>query len=379
MTQTVLLGDVATIQTGPFGSQLHQKDYVDIGTPIVTVEHLGQDRLTRQNLPLVSDGDKKRLNKYILKEGDTVFSRVGSVDRASYVHAEENGWMFSGRCLRVSPDPNKVDPRFLSFLLRSPKFTDYIKSVAVGATMPSINTKLLSSAPIVLPDPQVQQIAAESLDSIEQKTELNRKMNKTLEQMGQALFKHYFITNPAAKEWKDGVLGDIIVNFDSKRKPLSSRQRSEMQGDYRYFGATSVMDYINDYLFNGAYLLLAEDGSVIKKDGTPYLQYVWGKFWVNNHAHILQAKAPFTVEYLYLLLSQVNVQSIVSGAVQLKINQKAMNGFKIKLPPEELVQEFCDKIDPLFAQRRKNEEQIQTLTILRDTLLPRLISGKVKV
>ena len=139
------------------------------------------------------------------------------------------------------------------------------------------------------------------------------------------------------------------------------------------------MDYVNDYLFDGTYLLLAEDGSVIKSDGTPYLQYVWGKFWVNNHTHILQTKTPFTVEYLYLLLSLANVQSLISGAVQLKINQKAMNSFKIKLPPNELVKYFCEKIDPMFAQRRKNEEQVQTLTTLRDTLLSRLITGKVKI
>lgn len=130
-----------------------------------------------------------------------------------------------------------------------------------------------------------------------------------------------------------------------------------MQGEYRYFGATSVMDYVNNYLFDGKYLLLAEDGSVIKKDGTPYLQYIWGKFWVNNHAHILQAKAPFTVEYLYLLLSMSNVQSLVSGAVQLKINQKAMNNFKIKIPPTALTHEFCAKVDPLFEQRRKKRRR----------------------
>ena len=94
---------------------------------------------------------------------------------------------------------------------------------------------------------------------------------------------------------------------------------------------------------------------------------------------ILQAKEPFNVEYLYLLLSQANVQSLVNGAVQLKINQKAMNSFKIILPPNELVAEFCEKIEPLFAQLRTNEEQIQTLTTLRDTLLPRLINGKVKL
>ncbi|MBK7055159.1 MAG: restriction endonuclease subunit S [Leptospiraceae bacterium] len=109
------LGDVAEIQTGPFGSQLHMSDYKLKGTPIITVEHLGDNRIIHNNLPLVSDEDKDRLKKYILKEGDIVFSRVGSVDRSAYVHKKENGWMFSGRLLRVRSMDNLVYSRFLSF------------------------------------------------------------------------------------------------------------------------------------------------------------------------------------------------------------------------------------------------------------------------
>src|SRR3990172_1230110 len=95
------LKDVSDVQTGPFGSQLHQSDYKSAGTPIITVEHLGENKILHQNLPLVSDEDKNRLNKYVLEEGDIVFSRVGSVDRRAYVSEKEHGWMFSGRCLRV--------------------------------------------------------------------------------------------------------------------------------------------------------------------------------------------------------------------------------------------------------------------------------------
>ena len=98
------------IQTGPFGSQLHQRDYVSEGTPIITVEHLGENRISHQNMPYVSDHDKKRLSRYTLREGHVVFSRVGSVDRRALVRQAEEGWLFSGRCLRVRPDPSKVEP-----------------------------------------------------------------------------------------------------------------------------------------------------------------------------------------------------------------------------------------------------------------------------
>jgi type I restriction enzyme S subunit len=106
------IGEIASVQTGPFGSQLHNKDYVPVGTPIVTVEHLGQRKMSRQNLPCVSAADKERLTKYILDYGDLVFSRVGSVDRCSWVSKEEDGWMFSGRCLRVrANDPSEIYPQ----------------------------------------------------------------------------------------------------------------------------------------------------------------------------------------------------------------------------------------------------------------------------
>ncbi len=145
------LGDVANVQTGPFGSQLHQRDYKSVGTPIITVEHLGDNKIIHSNLPLVSDEDKERLKKYILKKGDVVFSRVGSVDRCAFVHEKEDGWMFSGRLLRVRVRENLVDSRFLSFYFNQESFKDTIRMIAVGATMPSINTEILSNVDILLP------------------------------------------------------------------------------------------------------------------------------------------------------------------------------------------------------------------------------------
>jgi len=139
------------VQTGPFGSQLHQEDYVAVGTPIITVEHLGENRITRSNLPLVSEKDKARLSRYSLRDGDIVFSRVGSVDRRSLVRKEEDGWLFSGRCLRVRVDKKRICPQFLSWVFGLEGFKQHIRRVAVGATMPSINTKILSDIPVYFP------------------------------------------------------------------------------------------------------------------------------------------------------------------------------------------------------------------------------------
>ena len=177
--KTVFLRDIADIQTGPFGSQLHQEDYVDDGTPIVTVEHLGKRNFTTQNLPLVSDSDKQRLQKYILREGDIVFSRVGSVDRCSYVEYEHDGWLFSGRCLRVRP-MEIVDSEYLYYYFCSEETKQFVRNIAVGATMPSINTKLLGEVPIVLPDLQTQKKIAAAMSVIDHKIEINDRINDNL-------------------------------------------------------------------------------------------------------------------------------------------------------------------------------------------------------
>lgn len=173
------LRELADIQTGPFGSQLHKEDYVEVGTPIVTVEHLGKRVFSEQNLPLVSEADKERLSKYLLTEGDIVFSRVGSVDRCSYVDASHTGWMFSGRCLRVRPN-EKIWPLYLYYFFCLEGTKQYVRNIAVGATMPSINTKLLGEVPICLPSIEDQRRIASLLSAIDSKIETNEKINDNL-------------------------------------------------------------------------------------------------------------------------------------------------------------------------------------------------------
>ena len=148
---------------------------------------------------------------------------------------------------------------------------------------------------------------------------------------------------------------------------------------YPYYGATSLMDYVDNYLFDGIYLLLGEDGTVIDQEGYPILQYVWGKFWVNNHAHILVGRNGFTVESLYVLLKTTNVSSIVTGAVQLKINQANLKSVEVYIPSAEELENFNSTIDPIFERLRNSTNEIEELTKLRDSLLPKLMSGEISV
>ncbi len=154
----VSVGEVSEVKTGPFGSALHESDYVSRGTPIITVEHLGERGVVAEGAPLVSEADRNRLRAYALKAGDVVFSRVGSIDRNALISGDEEGWLFSGRLLRVRFDKSKADPAFMSSQFHSEPFRDAVRAVAVGQTMPSLNTAILRAISVTLP-PMPEQVA----------------------------------------------------------------------------------------------------------------------------------------------------------------------------------------------------------------------------
>ena len=174
------LGDICingggSIQTGPFGSQLHAEDYQEEGVPIITVEHLRDGCIAHQNLPLVGKSDFQRLRRYMLSAGDLVFSRVGSIDRCAYVSDSEDGWLFSGRCLRVRAGNGEADSRFLAYLLNSCGQRQWILNHSVGSTMACLNTAILSAVPIELPPKSQQRMIAKiltTLDNLIEKTEI---------------------------------------------------------------------------------------------------------------------------------------------------------------------------------------------------------------
>lgn len=164
---TAAIGDIAEVKTGPFGSALHERDYVQSGTPIITVEHLAERGIQGDGAPQVGDKDVSRLRAYKLEEGDIVFSRVGSIDRNARVSADEEGWLFSGRLLRLRPKTPEIDSRFLSFLFHGEPFRRQVERVAVGQTMASLNTKLLSSLEITVPVVGEQRAIADVLSAMD--------------------------------------------------------------------------------------------------------------------------------------------------------------------------------------------------------------------
>mgnify|MGYP002408340998 FL=1 len=156
------------------------------------------------------------------------------------------------------------------------------------------------------------------------------------------------------------------------RRPMSSLDRNGMERIYPYYGAASLMDYVDDYIFDGIYGLLGEDGTVMDDNGYPTMQYIWGKFWVNNHAHIFQGKNGYSTEMVYLVLKNTIVRNAVTGAVQLKINQENLRNLPVNVPCEDDLAELNVLIDRMFSLIRENSNEIEHLSNLKDILLAKM-------
>lgn len=325
----------------------------------------------------------------LLPAGSVLFSSRAPI---GYVAIAKNPIATNQGFKSIIPNPEKVDSLFLYYLLKYNK--DNIEAMGSGTTFKEVSGATMKNIEVYLPeDLDEQRRIAEILGSLDDKIELNRRINANLEAQAQALFRSWFVDFEPFRDgpfvdselgkipqgWKVGNLLDIAELFDYKRKPLSSREREKMQKIYPYYGATSIMDFVDNYIFDGIYLLMGEDGSVANAHGYPYLQYVFGKFWPNNHAHVMQGKNGYTTEMLHCLLLKKNITSIVTGAVQPKISQANMKKILVPLPPDKVCSAFADLINPIYSTRRNSEKEISNLSALRDTLLPKLMAGEIKI
>ena len=328
------------------------------------------------------------VNEY--KQGDILISNIRPYFKKIYLAKNDGGC--SADVLVITPQKG-INNVFLYYLLSQYSFFDYVMSGSKGCKMPRGDKKYIMEWSIPVFDSINQQQIAGILSSLDAKIETNNKLNVKLEEMAQAIFKSWFVNFEPFKDrpfhetelgmipegWEVGSILDIAELFDFQRKPLSSMEREYMKGKYPYYGATSIMDYIDKYIFDGTYLLMGEDGSVVKENGNPYLQYVWGKFWPNNHAHVMQGRNGFSTEMLYCLLSITDVSSIVTGAVQMKISQRSMSRLLTVIPSKSVCKNFNTIIRPIFDIIKRIKEENDRLASLRDTLLPRLMSGEIKV
>ena len=374
------------IAMGPFGSNIKVSCFVDSGVPVLNGSNLEGFSLSEKTFRYVTREKADSLNKANAHRGDIVITHRGTLGQIVFIPQDSkyDRYVISQSQFRVRCN-DKVLPEYLVYYFHTPIGQHKLLSNASQVGVPALArpSSTFQQIEVVLPELSIQKRVVEIISTIQKKIVNNQELNDNLLDQAQTLYKQHFpysVQDDLPDGWRIGTVGEIIEIHDSKRIPLSGADRMKMEKKiYPYYGAASLMDYVDNYIFDGKHLLLGEDGTVVDDAGYPILQYVWGQFWVNNHAHILTGRLGFNVESLYMLFKQTPVKSIVTGAVQPKISQANLRSVQVVIPPEHNLKEYNDLVEPLFSLLRANEEECKSLAALRDTLLPKLMSGEIDV
>lgn len=264
-------------------------------------------------------------------------------------------------------DNSFLDENYLMMWFRRSEFNRNCWLHTDGSVRGGITWQDICMLELPVPPIDEQRKIVQAYQTITNRIELKKRINDNLEATAQAVLQENIV-----EKGVETTVDSIITLLDNLRHPLSSLDRSGMEKIYPYYGAASLMDYVDDYIFDGIYGLLGEDGTVMDENGYPTMQYVWGKFWVNNHAHIFQGKNSYSTEIAYLILKNTAVRNAVTGAVQLKINQENLRNLQIIVPIADNIANLDNTIQTLFKKIRENCNEIEHLVELKDILLARM-------
>ena len=273
-------------------------------------------------------------------------------------------------------DHEQLLPEYLMMWFRRPEFDRYARFHSHGSAREIFDWGELCDVMLPIPSITRQREIVAEYETLTNRIRLNEQMIQKLEATAKALYRKMFVDGidkenlPAG--WRMGTLGEVAECFDYMRRPLAGYDRIDMEKKYPYYGAASLMDFVDDFLFDGSYILMGEDGTVINEDNTPVIQYVTGKFWVNNHAHILKGINGFNENLLYLALKQTKVNEYITGGVQAKINQENMISIPLLIPTMDDLKEITTNIEPLFHAMLMKKQENEKLTELQSLLLAKM-------
>jgi type I restriction enzyme S subunit len=406
------------IQTGPFGSQLHASDYVISGIPSIMPANIKEGRVSEEGIARITETDARRLSKYLTKAGDIVYSRRGDVERCALIRKREEGWLCGTGCLRVRPGSGVVDPDFCSHFLSHPETKEWISRHAVGATMPNLNTQILSALPVLLPSLQEQKSIAHILSTLDKKIELNRKTNETLEAMAKALFKSWFVDFDPVKAKAEGrPTGLPAAISDLFPDSFEDSELGEIPSGWEVKALDEIAHFLNGLALqkfppeDGAATLpvikiaqlkkgdstgadrcstavpsdyVVRDGDVLFSWSGSLAVDIWcgGDGALNQHLFKVTSKTYGKWFFYQWVKHHLPVfQEIAQGKATTMghIQRHHLSGAKVLIPPPSLLaamdSAFTALLDRAFGLRRQSKD----LGSFRDTLLPKLISGEIRI
>ena len=422
MAETVTLGSIANLKTGPFGTQFSASEYSATGTPILNVKSIGHGVVLRDDLDYVPDSVRDRLAAHTLVEGDIVFARKGSVDRHAYVSANEAGWIQGSDCIRVQCK-HGVNSRFISHWLKLDAVKEQVNNSAVGSTMASLNTDILAGIHVRLPDPETQNAVAAFLSRVEDQVALNTQINDNLQAMLQTLYGYWFLQFDFPDEngrpyrssggrmvWNDQLKREIPAGwrvganeelFDGIRTGLNPRQNFSLRTQgIAYLTVKNLtkdggLDFAScDYIDEEAMAKVRRRsdlrvGDILFASIAPlrrcFLIYEEPRDWEINESvfSIRPRRGVTTPEYVYChLMSDAFVKQAEqssTGSIFKGIRHETLKGLMTVIPPEIITQSYASAVSPIMRMRNDNLEENRKLQELRDWLLPMLMNGQATV
>ena len=398
------LGSISeSIQTGPFGSQLHQYDYSEKGTPVIMPKDMIGSILIEDSIARVSNDHVQRLKKHIVKKGDIIYSRRGDVGRCVIISQKEEGWICGTGCLKVSLDTRNVLPSFVFYILKRKESIEWVENHAVGSTMPNLNTGILSNLPLTIPPLSTQQAIVSILSDYDTLIDINTKRIKLLEESARELYKEWFVrmrfpghektkfVKGIPEGWK---LYSIQELCDINKKTFNSKNKSEI---IHYLDTSSITDNsitaFVDFAFAEApsrARRVVKHNSILFSTVRPNLRHLGILKNPVVNTVVSTGFVVFDCKYnianiVYNFISSDEVvdycQSIAEGAVATypSIKPEEIARLKIALPPIHIAEELNGKIETFISEQKNLQLQNQELAATRDRLLPRLLSGKLKV
>ena len=394
------------IAMGPFGSNIKSDNFVLNGVPVIRGNNLVDFIFNEEEFVYLKEKKADSLKASLCYSGDLIFTHRGTIGQVGLIpdNSKFKKYIVSQSGMKLSCNSEMVDNEFVFLFFKTKMGQHLLLRNSSQTGVPSIAkpTTSLKEIPIPIPPLAEAKRIKDIIFCIQKKINNLQQQNQTLEKIAQTLFKQWFVDfnfpdengkpykdnggemvgselGEIPKNWCKKTLEEIVLNYDSKRIPLSSRQRGNKQGKYPYYGASGIVDYIDQYIFEGDYILFSEDGENLRSRKQPIVFLVDGNFWVNNHAHILKGKKEFYFYFIYLYLSSLDITHIITGAVQPKVNKSNLHSLELAFPDDSKVLAFDNFASPMFTKIKINQTQIQTLTKTRDTLLPKLMSGQIRI
>ena len=391
------LKDIAvSIQTGPFGSQLHQSDYSDRGTPVVMPKDMVGGEIVTSGIARVSNEHVNRLRRHKVKSGDILYSRRGDVGRCALITKREEGWLCGTGCLRVQLDLHKVLPNFVFYILQRKDSVGWVENHAVGSTMPNLNTDILKKLPLRLPVLATQRRIASILSAYDNLIENNNKRIRLLEQMAENLYKEWFAYHKIKDNSKEIRLSDVVsvhrgLSYSSDEiecedgNDLINLKNIQAFGGFRLDGTKK---------YNGKYkqdqIVIEGDLVMGVTDMTQDRRTVGSVALIPNtkeisviSADLIKLESTIDNVYLYAMFRWGNVSKYISqfanGANVLHLRPQVLRNIKVLLPHQPLLDKYVSVVKPMIKTINKLNTENALLSRQRDLLLPRLMSGKLEV